>query len=228
MNRPIDEEDDLPVRGYSSRRPDADNADREISLGMPTILGIFFALALICACFFGFGYTMGRKSAQSATSAGAPVDYVNPVTVSSTKPAAGSLVASPATSAAKPAVDTPSPAPAVQTATVPLAPPTPAKNAASPADGMIVGDKFPAAAAPPTTSNLQSATSFIVQVAAVSSQDVADILLASLQKKGYVVAVRHEARDKLLHVQIGPFPDRKQAEAMRQRVLADGFNAIVK
>jgi hypothetical protein len=35
--------------------------DREISLGMPTILGIFFAIALVCACFFGFGYSLGTK-----------------------------------------------------------------------------------------------------------------------------------------------------------------------
>jgi DedD protein len=68
----------------------------------------------------------------------------------------------------------------------------------------------------------------MVQVAAVSSQDVADILLSSLQKKGYSVAIHHEPQDKLLHVQIGPFADKKEAEAMRQRVLADGFNAIVK
>jgi cell division septation protein DedD len=68
----------------------------------------------------------------------------------------------------------------------------------------------------------------MVQVAAVSSQDVADILLASLQKKGYNVAVHHEPQDTLLHVQIGPFAKRADAEAMRQRVLADGFNAIVK
>ena len=29
--------------------------DREISLSTTTILGIFFALALLCAVFFGFG-----------------------------------------------------------------------------------------------------------------------------------------------------------------------------
>jgi len=68
----------------------------------------------------------------------------------------------------------------------------------------------------------------MVQVAAVSSQDVANILLASLQKKGYTVAVHHDAQDNLLHVQIGPFPHRADAEAMRQKVLSDGFNAIVK
>jgi cell division protein FtsN len=42
------------------------------------------------------------------------------------------------------------------------------------------------------------------------------------------VVVRHEPQDQLLHIQIGPFATRKDAETMRQRVLADGFNAIVK
>ena len=35
-------------------------------------------------------------------------------------------------------------------------------------------------------------------------------------------------QDKLLHVQVGPFTNRKDAEAMRQRLLNDGYNAIVK
>jgi len=93
---------------------------------------------------------------------------------------------------------------------------------------MIVGDKPPASAPQQPTNNQQPAGSFVVQVAAVSSQDVADILTSSLQKKGYSVSVRHEPQDKLLHVQIGPFTTRQDALAMQQRVLADGFNAIVK
>jgi len=68
----------------------------------------------------------------------------------------------------------------------------------------------------------------MVQIATLSSQDVANILLASLQKKGYSAAVRHEPQDNLLHVQIGPFATRQDAVAMQQRVLADGFNSIIK
>jgi DedD protein len=47
--------------------------DREISLGTSTILLLFFAIALVCSGFFGFGYSLGRKSAQpvAATSADA-------------------------------------------------------------------------------------------------------------------------------------------------------------
>ena len=243
MNRPYDDEDNGPPgRGYP-RDPDRSgpghSADREISLGAPAILGIFFALALVCAGFFGFGYTMGRKSAQAAIAdtAAATADTSSN---GSAKPAAGSLASQPEAPAAQPATDNSAapvvvqtgPAPTTPPSTPPAAPPTPSKNAATPADGMIVGDKPSTSVAQPATNNQQPATSptgtIMVQIAAVSSQDVADILLASLQKKGYSVSVRHEPQDKLLHVQIGPFATRKDAEAMQQRVLADGFNAIVK
>jgi cell division septation protein DedD len=222
MNHLLDTDEDTSPDG-----------EREISLGTSTILGIFFALALAAAAIFGAGYTMGRKSAQNATAAVAP-DTTSSATpyFTGNKPAAGSQAPAPS---AAPAVETdgaaPTPAqaatatPAAPTVTVPLASPT---SAATPADGIIAGDKPPSPAPQPATNNQQPATSFTVQVAAVSSQDVADILISSLQKKGYSVAVHHEPQDALLHVQIGPFAHRADAEAMRQRVLADGFNAIVK
>jgi cell division septation protein DedD len=238
VNRPYDDDDGPPGRGYSRDpgRSDSDRtdlghgADREISLGAPAILGIFFALVLLSAVFFGFGYTMGRKSAQAAN---ADTVAANADTSSngSAKPAAGSLASQPA---AQPAADSASPV-AVQTeptSSAPATQPTPSKNAATAADGMIVGDQPPARNAQSAATNQPPAISpsgtIMVQIAAVSSQDVADILLASLRKKGYSVSVRHEPQDKLLHIQIGPFANRKDAEAMQQRVLADGFNAIVK
>ena len=224
-NRPYDD-DDLPDGRYTERRADPNRADREISLGTPTILGIFFVLALVCALFFGFGYAMGHKSSPPVVAA---TDPVSGVSVSAPKPAAGSLAGQ---SPIRPAQSTvsASPAPSVpaQTATVSLAPAAPPKNAVNPSDSMIVGDKHPTANPQPATINLQPTTVYVVQVAAVSSQDVADILVSSLQKKGYTVAIHHEPQDKLLHVQIGPFPDRKDADTMRARVLSDGFNAIVK
>jgi DedD protein len=235
VNRYLDDDPDLPARPSNQRLP-KDAPEREISLGTTTILGIFFALALGAAAIFGLGYTLGRKSAQSATVA-PDSSTTEPSIFSSPKPAAGSQAIAPSAQPAAetttaPASSTPAQsaaAPAAtdaptSTVTVPLAP---AKNAATPADGMIAGDKPPATAAQAAAANPQPATSFVVQVAAVSSQDVADILLASLQKKGYSVAA-HREPDNLLHVQIGPFTTRAGAEAIRQRVLADGFNAIVK
>jgi cell division septation protein DedD len=240
LNRPYDDDEDGPPgRGYSrdpgrsdSGRSDlGHSADREISLGAPAILGIFFALVLVCAVFFGFGYTMGRKSAQAAN---ADTVAANADTSSngSSKPAAGSLASQPAAqpaadSSAAPVVVQPEPASGASATQ-----PTPSKKAATAADGMIVGDKPPTSNQQPAVTNqpppISPSGTIMVQIAAVSSQDVADILLASLRKKGYSVSVRHEPQDKLLHIQIGPFANRKDAEAMQQRILADGFNAIVK
>jgi len=186
------------VAGYDSDRNS--EPDREISLSTPTILGLFFALAIVCACFFGLGYAMGRKSLPAATPA--LVGNATAPGNGAIKPTAGSTASSP--DAATASASSPAAAPPAQTLTVPLT------TSSAPTT--------PAAAAP----------GFMVQVAAVSSQDVADILTNSLEKKGYPVSVHQEPQDKLLHVQIGPFADRAAAEAMRQRVLADGFNAIVK
>jgi cell division septation protein DedD len=189
--------------------------DREISLGIPTILGIFFALALVCAGFFGFGYGLGRKSGQNAAavSGGVPASASFGV-----KPAAGSVAGppSPVRAAAAP------PPAAVQ---------APATASVAPTGTYTAGDR-PAAGIQPSTTGSQPAISptgtFMVQIAAVSSQDIADIETTALKKYGYDVVVRHEPQDQLLHVQIGPFATRKDAEAMRQNVLAHGFNAIVK
>jgi cell division septation protein DedD len=226
-NRPYDDEEDFAGRGYTERRSDPNRADREISLGTPTILILFFVLALAFAAVFGVGYSMGHKSAQTAV---VPADPSSGIAVTSaSKPSAGAPGAIRVSDSPPPADDPPASAPPAETATVPLnPPPAAAKPAVEPADRVLAGEKVPSAAPQPTTNNQQPTTSYVVQVAAVSSQDVADILLSSLQKKGYTVAVRHEPQDKLLHVQIGPFADKKEAEAMRQRVLADGFNAIVK
>ena len=68
----------------------------------------------------------------------------------------------------------------------------------------------------------------MVQIAAVSHREDADNLLTALKQRGYDVTIRNEPQDKLLHVQIGPFPTRKDADTTRQRLLADGYNAIVK
>jgi hypothetical protein len=93
--RLFDDEGSPPSRGYT-RDPDRPDpgAELEIARAAPAILGIFFALALVCACFFGFGYTMGRKSAQAATtdSTAASADASSN---GSAKPAAGSLASQP-------------------------------------------------------------------------------------------------------------------------------------
>jgi cell division septation protein DedD len=228
-----DDDDDPPRRGYAAEQG-AEHGEREISLGTPTILGIFFALALVCAGIFGLGYSMGRKSAQNSGTDQTAASSDSPTGSGSAKPAAGSLFGQPAASAAS------NTAPAVQPDASQTSPAAPAaaqtSSKATPTDGTATGgDKTTPAAPqaangnqPPPAGNTQGATSFMVQIAAVSTQEIAEMEIAALKKDGYDVVIRHEPQDQLLHIQIGPFANRKDAEAMRLNVLAHGFNAIVK
>ncbi|MBB5056081.1 cell division septation protein DedD [Granulicella aggregans] len=223
---------DRDVSDYREHdRTRIDQEDREISLGTGTILGIFFGLALLCAIFFGFGYSMGRKSVQTAITAATPQPSTSTGGVfSSFKPSAGSS-GSPVHAAttqpqdAKP--NTPSdPDGEIVTAPVTSSTEPPVKPAARP-----VALKAPAeapATAPVAMPTATSSGTTMVQIAAVSHQEDADTLIAALKKKGYTVFIRNEPQDHLLHVQVGPFATRKDADAMRQHLLADGYNAIVK
>lgn len=71
---------------------------------------------------------------------------------------------------------------------------------------------------------------FVVQIAAISPahKDDADLLANALHSKGYDVAERTETQDKLIRIQVGPFATKADAEAMRERLIVDGYNAIVK
>jgi cell division septation protein DedD len=212
--------------------------DREITLGTTMILGIFFALAVLCAVFFGLGYQLGHKAAVP-TPPTATTDGSSSGSFAGFKPAAGSPVGSPADKssgqtaaipyAPAPVSSAPAPRPAAaadesnQTATsdtpAPVAAPAPAPR---PVPAPV------AAPAPLASTPAPSGAAAIVQIAAVSHQEDADLLVTTLKRRGYNVAVRSEPQDKLLHVQVGPFASHKDADAMRQKLLADGFNAIVK
>jgi DedD protein len=213
-------DDDQPSRSaYNS-------SSRELTLSTGTILTIFFGLVLLCAIFFGFGYNMGSKSHQApviAADSAAPASTAN---FNSFKPAPGAPVTQPAPaySAPKPSDSASSsttmqPAPIVR-APAPAVTPPPATSAKPPA----ATDTTAAHVVPANEAGL----TFIVQVAAVSHQEDADLLVDALKRKGYSVVARSEPQDKLFHIQVGPFAAKKDAEAMRQRLLADGYNAILK
>ena len=68
----------------------------------------------------------------------------------------------------------------------------------------------------------------MVQIAAVSMRENANILVNALAKHGFTATVRSEPEDQLLHVEMGPFSTRAEANDTRARLLADGYNAIVR
>jgi len=100
--------------------------------------------------------------------------------------------------------------------------------AAAPANANPTPTQPPAASTPDSTTTLPTG-GYFVQVAAVSKQEDADSLVDALKKKEYPAFVAAQSTsDKLFRVQIGPFQDIKDAEAMRTRLIGDGYSPIVK
>lgn len=225
-----DDQDDLPER------------ERELTLSTGAILAIFLGLVLLCAVFFGFGYNLGRKS---TTTPNAPLpaatnDAQPAASESSTfdnfKPSPSSLSTPSRTTGAS---ETTSTAPGITGATAPAndekrtvavpvhtTAPTVTRPAALPTAPASTSAHTSQAPAPAITPG----GAFVVQIAAISEahKGDADLLVNALHNKGYQVSERTEAQDKLIHIQVGPFATKADAEAMRERLIVDGYNAIVK
>lgn len=253
MNSLFDEDD---------REEPGSNAD--LTLGIGSLLSIFFGIVLICGIFFGFGYSMGRRNARS-TAATVPVTSLPAQTAATSplppnelsgaplKPQSDSAAfppdaASPApdeskapkSSGSHPAQDkkatddsatTPPPAKAARVAGPATDSPSlsavPVAHHTTPAAKPHAGISAPLAQAP-GDSPILPGHPIMVQIAAISRQEDAEVLAGALRKHGFNPSVRPGTTDKLFHVQVGPFTDKAQAESIKQHLLADGYNAIMK
>lgn len=195
----------------------ASSQDTEITLGTGKLLFLFFALVGICAMFFALGYSLGRKSEPAITTASAAG---SPQIVPGTTKASSGSPAAPMTfyKSVEQKDANPELTPAADAKTEPAAA---APNTAAPAQTP------PADAPDPAT--ILPASGYFVQVAAVSKQEDGDALVEALKKKDYPAFIATPPpADKLFHVQVGPFIDIKDAEAMRARLIADGYSPILK
>jgi DedD protein len=196
--------------------------DTEITLSTGKLLGIFFALAIVCGVFFTMGYLLGKS-----TSAGGRTEIVATVPSSSAgKPYAGNKTPEAVTQTCPPGSPNCAPV-SSSTDNTPAAKASDQASTAQPSSGSKTPDQSMGQSAGTDAKN-GTASSFMVQVAAVSKQEDAEILVTALRKKQYPVFIANAAGDPLFHVQVGPFSDRKDAEAMRTRLSGDGYNAIVK
>lgn len=190
-------------RGKQQARDRSDGEDTEITLGTGKLLGIFFGLVLVCSFFFIVGYLLGRANGSASNK-----DIVGAA------PTGGSPAGKPVASDKSPALQA-TPATAGQ--------PTPQpQSAATPSPAPV---NTPA---PPPEIKASATGTYAVQVAAVSKLEDAQSLVAALQKKQYPVFLANVPTDSLFHVQVGPFSDPKDAETMRSRLAAEGYDAIVK
>jgi len=180
--------------------------DTEITLGTGKMLALFFGLVILCAVFFGMGFSMGKNSVKST-----PELLPSP------------SQSSPRSSAAnKPTTSTPS-----------GSAPQSAQAAPSSDSSASNGSSQTAAASDQSSAQTQSTppapgTGYFVQVAAVSKQEDAEALVESLKGHQYQAIIANQPSDKLYHVQVGPFADIKEAEGMRSKLVSDGYNPILK
>lgn len=179
------------------------------------MLALFFGLVLICAVFFAIGFSLGKKTASvgsanvPATSNETPSAIVRPSAAKNTQPVSPAGDLSFYKTVGEKTVDT----------------------------GLTPQDSQPQPTATPSGDTPKADTgvappppaSYFVQVAAVSRQEDADALVEALKKKQYpAFAANNSPADKFYHVQVGPYADLKEAEAMRARLISDGYNPIVK
>lgn len=177
--------------------------DTEITLGTGKMLALFFGLVVLCAVFFGMGFTMGKNSVRTAPE----------------------LLPSPSTAARTPITNRPVTAPPAETQS------QPAQSA--PADSNAqnnVASTTPATSqdAGPPNIPTEPGQAYYVQVAAVSKQEDADALVDALKGRQYSAFIASPSSDKLFHVQVGPFADIKQAEDTRAKLVSDGYSPILK
>lgn len=199
----------------------ASSEDTEITLGTGKLLVLFFGLVGICALFFALGYSLGRKSepvlaSASAAQAALPSGRTNSAAQSSPPMTFYKNVEQKDASAElTPATDTKTDAPAAPTNAT-------ATTASSPASQA-------AAATTQDPSTVLPTSAYFVQVAAVTKQEDADALVDALKKKDYPAFVAPQSKmDSFFHVQVGPYSDVKEAEAMRTRLIGDGYSPILK
>ena len=184
--------------------------DVEISLGTGRLLGLFFALVVVCGIFFGLGYTLGRSMGPTAMTAEASTSAM----AAKPKATAGSQTEPGSTA---PASDLTFYKTVEQKDANPQLTPT-----SNPAPA-------PAANVPASPPEPTHTSTYVVQVAAVSKKEDAEALASALRKKNYPVFLAPStATDSLFRVQVGPFGDYKEAEGMRARLTSDGYTPIVK
>ena len=228
--------------------------DTEITLGVGRLLVLFFLLAAICGIFFSIGYSLGRNSGreqaandQTPITSSADGAAANSATSESKPPGA---VVKP--ESVTPSVDPNATAPknnltfykAVQQNDTETAPATAGakrdgaeqKIAATPAAAKaptVVGSPVAASGNPDVMAHTSPVTgpgTIVVQIAALSREDDAVSLAGALRKKNYNVFVVNNPvnNDKFYHVQVGPFANLADAEAMKAKLVAEGYKPIIK
>jgi DedD protein len=215
--------------------------DTEVTLGTTALLLIFFGLLALCGLCFGMGYSMGHRGSPENAALPSPANAISAAHTDAgrTKPSANEEASAAAT---RPSPTTSQQGSSSSGASAQNSPAAGAggssnasNNSSQPSQSVSAKPSLGNAASPVQADVSAStvrpaspaAASLMVQIAAVSQPEDADVLVSALRKRGYAVAAHREPLDGLIHVQIGPFSTRDEADVWRQKLLNDGYNAIV-
>jgi DedD protein len=241
------------MRGYfddKARESSRGTGDTELTLGSGMLLTVFFGLVLICGLCFGLGYAVGSRGSKSPEfQSQPPAAGPSPQLPSNSQQGKPSAAEQPSAMPAQPVATDQATAgvpatsvetnPAVQTVVPAATTPGGAQQAVTPGNSgwrpvqpALPGGTGAAPTAQPAVANqvrpaVSGQGALMVQIAALSNQEDASVLIGALQRRGYAVsAVRYPA-DNLIHVCIGPFSNRADANSMKLKLQSDGYNAQV-
>jgi cell division septation protein DedD len=215
--------------------------DAEFTVGPNALLAIGLGLVTLCALCFGLGFATGHRdtpaqgallphaaNTETAMAATAPRPKPSAAPPVESAPAADAASVD-AAAAADPDSDVVSPGSTAQGTNPATTAQTPGQWTVKPAmPAQPIQPSAPAGSSLATAPAMAlPANALMVQIAAVSHPEDADVLVSALRRRGYAVTVRRDLSDNLLHVQIGPFSNRNDANAMKVKLLNDGYNAIV-
>ena len=231
----------------------ASSEDTEITLGVGKLLGLFFLLAAICAVFFSIGYSLGHSSgreqaANDQVQVNPSTDATSAASASGDKPSAAVTAKNESQPADSNAANAASPQnnltfyKAVQQNDSATGPAATAQKPAPPGTQKILeasAPKTPSSTAPPAASGAEvvspntpatASGTIVIQIAALTREDDAVSLAGALRKKNYSVFVVNNPanNDKFYHVQVGPFSNMADAEAMKAKLITEGYNPIIK
>jgi cell division protein FtsN len=196
------------------------------------VIGLFLLMLLFSGVFFTLGYVMGRNQYDAQVSAASsfasrPVVAKSDPTPKKNQDAPSTAESDPATSNSdwefygnnKPAKSEPRLEAAAKAPVVPP-PARPLNGKAQPVSAPVKSSRQ-AASGPPIP-----AGAYVLQVAAFLKQDDAVTVANDLQRKHYLCYIQTPQKDKYYRVQVGPFKERKAADAAKQGLENEGFNAF--
>ncbi|MFQ5816583.1 MAG: SPOR domain-containing protein [Terriglobia bacterium] len=181
----------------------------EMVLETRHLVGVFFAVVILCAVFFTLGFVLGRNQERAA----AHTAELESRSTTQPMPSAAESPSSPTPTdlgfygrvgKAQPATSSPKP----------VAPPVPKSTPPSSPTGTSAGSS--------------AAASILLQVAAITQKDDAERLQKELRRLGFPTVIVPPTSGRFYRVQVGPFTDPELAAAAQRRLEAQGFTVLVK